>query len=147
MTFDNDTIFHTCSCFRKQSLQLFQGHVLIRLAYDSWNCKICKIFRYFFYFKWILLFYIIYNYFVGGRRRLILNNKRTYDYFTSEKQFMNWLIIFVIFMSLQFKKKTDTDVLSFVRQCLWAAFLDGDGAVLCPNYLTVTVVVNSAVYI
>lgn len=44
-------------------------------------------------------------------------------------------------------KNTDTDITSFVRPRLWAAFLDGDGPVLCTDYLTVTVVVNSAVYI
>lgn len=126
----------------------------IKPAYDSWNCKIICYLKVFFNFSNnTLLFYNTYNYFFGGGQG-VLSNKRTYDYFTFEKKNMATKQINVLttndirhFYVISVFKNTDTDITSFVRRRLWAAFLDGDGPVLCTDYLTVTVVVNSAVYI
>lgn len=127
----------------------------IKLAYVSWNCKIICYSKVFLIFQIIhFYFYNTYNYFFGGGQG-VLSNKRTYmyDYFTFEKNMatkqINVLTTNAIrhFYVISVFKNTDTDITSFVRRRLWAAFLDGDGPVLCTDYLTVTVVVNSAVYI
>lgn len=125
----------------------------IKPAYDSWNCKIICYLKVFFNFSNnTLLFYNTYNYFFGGGQG-VSSNKRTYFYFTFEKNIATKQINVLTtndirhFYVISVFKDNDTDITSFVRRRLWAAFLDGDGPVLCTDYLTVTVVVNSAVYI